>query len=67
MSLSRGGIRSVAWWVTAGLSVGVLALNVDGEIELGAADGLDRLLLSVDRRFGRRSACSSGPCGRSCA
>jgi signal transduction histidine kinase len=39
MSLIRGGIRSVAWWVTAGLGVAVLALNIEGEIELGAADG----------------------------
>ena len=39
MSLYRGGIRSVAWWVTAGQGVAVLALNLDGQIELGAADG----------------------------
>ncbi len=37
LSLYRGGIRSVAWWVTAGLGVAVLALNVAGELELGIA------------------------------
>jgi hypothetical protein len=37
MSVIRGGIRSVAWWVTAGLGVAVLALNVAGELDLGIA------------------------------
>jgi signal transduction histidine kinase len=37
MSLVRGGIRSGAWWVTAGLGVAVLALNIAGELELGIA------------------------------
>ena len=37
MSVIRGGIRSVAWWVTAGLGVAVLALNLAGELELGIA------------------------------
>ena len=38
MSLYRGGIRSVAWWVTAAAGVVVLVLNVYGELDLGTAD-----------------------------
>ena len=32
------GMRSIAWWVTAGLGAVVLALNIGGELELGVAD-----------------------------
>jgi signal transduction histidine kinase len=38
MSLYRGGMRSVAWWVTAAVGVIVLVLNLKGEVDLGTAD-----------------------------
>ena len=38
MSLYRGGVRSVAWWVTAAIGVIVLVLNLKGEVDLGTAD-----------------------------
>ena len=38
MSLYQGGIRSVAWWVTAAVGVVVLALILSGELDQGTAD-----------------------------
>ena len=38
MSLYQGGIRSVAWWVTAAVGVVVLALILRGELDQGTAD-----------------------------
>jgi signal transduction histidine kinase len=46
MSLYRGGIRSVAWWVTAAVGVTALALNVNGELDLGTADRFTYVYLS---------------------
>jgi signal transduction histidine kinase len=39
MTLWRGGIRSVAWWVSAVVGGIVLALNLKGEVDVGTADG----------------------------
>ncbi len=46
MTLYRGGIRSVAWWVSAAVGVIVLALNVRGELDQGTADWFTYLYLS---------------------
>ena len=37
LSLYRGGMRSIAWWATAGLAAAIVGLNVAGELDQGIA------------------------------